>query len=61
MLRISISHPLPPRPHRPSRDELRRVFGGCNESGACTSQKDCCTGYGCQNGQCTAPVYGSMG
>lgn len=60
MLRISISHPLPARPHRLSADELRNVFGGCIAigSGGCKADLDCCqdgppnTTIGCSGGTC---------
>jgi len=43
MLRISVSHPLPPRPRRLTPDEVSRVFGGCtNLGGGCTKDDECC-------------------
>lgn len=55
MLRISLSNPLPPRPTRPSAQQLTRVFGGsgvCTSNGyACGADKDCCS-YSCKNGVC---------
>ena len=55
MLRISVSNPLPPRPARPSADELTRVFGGANacanQGYGCGEDKDCCL-HKCQNRFC---------
>jgi len=46
-------HPLPPRPRPLTRDELQRVFGGCNTSGqSCQSSKDCCAYHYCETGKC---------
>ena len=46
MLRISVSHPLPPRPRQLTPDELKRVFGGCiaNLNEYCGVPSDCCVG-----------------
>jgi len=57
MLRISLSHPLPPRPRPLTADQVKKVFGGCNsEGGACSSSKDCCQYYHCESGKCIGGV-----
>jgi len=53
MLRISLSHPLPPRPRQLTPDELQRVFGGCGTlDNPCLKPEDCCDGYGCDWAKC---------
>ena len=49
MLRISVSHPLPPRPRPLTANELSRVFGGCiaNLNEYCGVDSDCCAGLIC--------------
>jgi hypothetical protein len=43
MLRISLSHPLPPRIRVLTPRELQSVFGGClGEGSQCSETKDCC-------------------
>ncbi len=43
MLRISVSDPLPLRPHLLTPHELQSVFGGCAVEGVqCFKSADCC-------------------
>jgi len=44
MLRISVSHPLPLRPHALTTHELQSVVGGCLGEGVqCSKDEECCT------------------
>lgn len=38
---------LTPRPNSLAPDRLRRVFGGCETSGPCNNNEDCCDNYFC--------------
>ena len=68
MLRISLSHSLPPRPRAATWEQLHNVFGGCtNAYGVCWQSGDCCppanfTSFDfCVNNRCAGGTTGPLG